>query len=562
MAAVHVDEVVLNEEEMMHSSAATEVLEPETDSQGASEPEREPEPEPGEVTVPTDIDDLVRQALLTPATAREPFRLALRNREPEPARFRELVGGVELAKRSDAVRLLGEAWGPVSLAQVRPLLDDLSGSVRAAAATVLDLSPEAVAELHRLLRDDLSCAVREAALRALAEAPEEDQWAALSVALSDPEPEVRTCAIETLPVAGTARAMRSVLAASEDQDEQVRNAAYRRLATAEPWMLWMAIDHCSRVEQLCAVLRQDAPAERLAALVQERISSPEPRDRTLALELAGVLETPGWVDESVNALQDPEAAVRRVAVAQLRGRPETGPGDRPETGPGGRPVVQVVGALVTALQDDPDPVVRAGAASALDGVEIDNALLAFIGALQDPDADVRNIASEALVRRSSPGLARRVAIGLTIANSSSVGRVLVRMGNVGEDALVAAAVEGPRDRASAAAQLLNKTGKVKGLLGNLGAVEPTTRLRAVEALGALGGPDALRGLVTALADSWPGIRSRAAFHLGQMGDEAGSEPLQRLLERDQSPDVLRAAGEALRTIDNRDRQAGVSTDGA
>jgi len=136
------------------------------------------------------------------------------------------------------------------------------------------------------------------------------------------------------------------------------------------------------------------------------------------------------------------------------------------------------------------------------------------------------------------------------------------MGDVGEDALVAATVDGPKDRASAAAELLRKTGKVKGLVRNLGAVEPTVRLRAVEALGALGGTDALDGLVTALSDSWPGIRSRAAFHLGQLGDEAGREPLQRASDHDQAPDVVRAAGEALGLIEKRERQAGVCTDGS
>jgi HEAT repeat protein len=333
-----------------------------------------------------------------------------------------------------------------------------------------------------------------------------------------------------------------VLAASEDDHEQVRLAAHRRLAAMEPWRLWMAINRCSRREELRAVLRQQAPDDRLTALVQERISSPDPHDRVLALELAGHLETPGWVEETVNALQDPEAGVRRAAVDQLRGCDEAVP------------------ALVAALHDDPDPGVRMGAASALDTVEVDDALPVFIAALQDPDVGVQRIAVEALVRRSSPGLADRLANGLTVANGDSVGQVLLRMGGIGEEALVAAAVDGPDDRASAAAGLLRKTGKVQGLLRRLRAVDPPARLRAVEALGAVGGPKARDGLVAALSDPWPAIRSRAAFHLGVMGDEAARDPLRRVSECDQALDVSVAAGEALRLIEERPRQAGVRSE--
>jgi hypothetical protein len=51
----------------------------------------------------------------------------------------------------------------------------------------------------------------------------------------------------------------------------------------------------------------------------------------------------------------------------------------------------------------------------------------------------------------------------------------------------------------------------------------------------------------------PGIRSRAAYHLGQIADACGREPLQRLSESDQVPEVLWLAGEALHLIDEHAR---------
>ena len=522
------EEPVVHEKEMMMQAA------PVTNGgvfDAAAEERGSPASEMGEPT--GSIEDLVREALLQPEADSERLRWALSTRAREPGRFREVVAAVPPAQRPEAITLLGQAWHPVPLEDIGTLLHDPSGRVREAALAVLDLSPEAIVEVGKLLRDDLSSAVRVAALRALAQAPEADQLWALSVGLADPEPQVRTWALGALPVAGAPRAMRSVLAACEDDDIRVRRAAYHRLAQAEPWILWMAIDRSSRREELCEVLQHQALHDRLGALVLERASSPEPGDRVLAMELASRLDTPGWHEESIHALRDPEVAVRQAAVRLLRARPEAVP------------------ALVSTLRDDPDSVVRTEAAGALDSVEMDDALLALVGALQDPEEEVRRIATEALVRNTSPGLAQRIADGLSTANSGSVGQVLERMGAIGAEALLATAFSGPRDRAVAAAGLLRRGGRVPALLACLKAVEPATRARTVEVLGALGGPEAQEGLIIALSDAWPGIRRRAAFHLGQVGDDDARAPLLRTSERDPAPEVLRAAGEALRQMEAR-----------
>ena len=444
------------------------------------------------------------------------------------------VAGIEPPHASSPVQAHRKASEGARAADIGPPLDRPSETVLVGEEADVG---EAIAKLRRLLRDDFSPRVRVAAVRALAGAPRADQLWALSVAMSDPAPEIRRSAIETLPVCGTTHGTGSVLAGMEDDDEHVRHAAYVRLASAPPVVLWMAIQRCPRLDDLCAVLRQHAAPHAVTTLVLERASSPEADNRILALQVASRLDTPGWVDKGIDALRDPDATVRCAAASGLRGHDEA------------------VHALADGLQNDPALAVRTAAASALAGVDADVALIALIAALEDPHVEVRRISIDALVSSRSRGLAHRVADVLSTSNSPSAGSVLLGMGDVGEDALISAAVQGPSDRASAAAALLRSTGKARTLVPLLGAIDPMARLRVVDALGALGGTDALEGLVTALSDSWPKIRSRAAFHLGQIGDEHWREPLRRLSDGDMSEVVVRAAADALLLIDQRGRQS-------
>jgi len=181
-----------------------------------------------------------------------------------------------------------------------------------------------------------------------------------------------------------------VLAAGEDCHEAVRAAAYRRLAAAPSWVLWMALGRCSRRAELLYVLEQEAATDRLTAFVLERTSSPDVGDRVLAMELTGHLlsgseggagrGTPAMLAAALNALADADAVVRRAAAAQLGGRDQAVPG------------------LAAALRDDPDPAVRQAAALALAGDGSETTLLALVGALQDPETGVRRMATEQTLR--------------------------------------------------------------------------------------------------------------------------------------------------------------------
>jgi len=346
--------------------------------------------------------------------------------------------------RADAARVVAEA-GPDVASMTDARNDEADRRRREAALSAVDPSAGDVAVLLGLLGDDLSADVRLAAVGALARAPEPDQLGALGLALGDPEPLVRSGALDTLAVAGTSRGAAQVLAAAEDDDEVVRASAYRRLGGAPSWVLWMALGRCSRCSELLSAL-DDVPASEgvVAEVVLERLWSPDADDRILALELSGHLGTPELRAEAIHALADSDAEVRRAAAAQLGGCDEAVP------------------ALVATLGNDPDPSVRSQAAQALTAVGTHDAIGAFVGALQDPDADVRHRAVEALVRHPSAGLAHRLAAELTSATLDSVGEVLLGMPH-GREALATAVADGPPERASAATELLERLDGDTGL---------------------------------------------------------------------------------------------------
>lgn len=363
---------------------------------------------------PVAVGELLRRAVVTAGEGRQASVAALTQVGIEPAEVAELVAGMDPGYRAEAVRVLRKASGPLSSYHLEPLLRDPSGSLRAAALEVMEVRESDVGWLHELLRDDLSAGVRVAAARALAQAPESDRLAALATALYDPDSTVRLTATEMLAVANVSAA-RPLLLASEDPDPAVRRAAQRHLVRTPSWVLWMVLGQSSQADELLSFLKNEAP-DCLLALVLERMSSLEPKDRARAIRVAGHLSAPALTRTIEDAVSDTEAEVRRAAVAQLSGR------------------LEAVPTLVRALGDE-DREVRLIGAQALDGIEHDDAVAALIDLLQDPDDHVRRTAVDVLARRSSAGLARRLAKAVTAANRDAVTEVLRRLGPVGQTAL-------------------------------------------------------------------------------------------------------------------------------
>lgn len=372
--------------------------------------------ETADVPFPAGVEELLRRAVVTAGEGRQDLVVALTSAEIDPAAVPGLVAAMEPGHRAEAVRVLGKTGGQLSSHDLEPLLRDPSGSLRAAALEVMEVAPHDVRWLLDVLGDDLSIAARVAAARALAQAPESDRLSALATALKDPNSVVRLTATEVLAVASVSAA-RPLLTASEDSDPAVRRAAQRHLVRTPSWVLWMVLDQSAAADELLSLLQDEAP-DCLLALVVERMSSPEPRDRVRALELAGRLAAPALTRTIEHAVADTDAGVRRAAVVQLSGR------------------LEAVPALVRALRDQ-DPGVRLVAARGLDGIEHDEGVTGLIEVLQDLDNDVRRTAIDVLARRSSAGLARRLAKAMTAANHDAVTEVLMRLGSVGRAALEA-----------------------------------------------------------------------------------------------------------------------------
>jgi len=293
-----------------------------------------------------------------------------------------------------------------------PSTEDPSAAGRIAALKRRDSAQPGPDVLLRLLQDDLSAEVRAEAVRALARTSDAEQGSAMTLALADPSPLVRTNAVAEL--AGGPDAL---VAACDDDEPTVRRAAYRRLAADGVPVLWRTMSGSPARQARRQALGEPGP-EVLAGRAVEGIHSAEPEDRVFAVELAAEGGTPANLALIETAVGDPDATVRRVAVAQLRGRVEATP------------------TLVHAL-DDADAAVRLEAARTLDSVEHDDALLGLVARLDDPDPSVRQTCAEAVVSRTSAGLARRVAATLTESNRNAVEDVLLRMGPAGRQALAA-----------------------------------------------------------------------------------------------------------------------------
>ena len=448
-------------------------------------------PVTAKVPVPVAVGELLRLAVVTAGEGRQASVAALTTAGIEPAEVAELVAGVDPGQRAEAVRVLRQATGPLWSRHLDPLLRDPSGSLRAAALEVMEVRSNDVGWLHELLRDDLSAAVRVAAARALAQAPEPDRLGALATALDDPDSTVRLTATEMLAVASVSAA-RPLLAASEDPAPEVRRAAQRHLVRTPSWILWMVLDQSSHADELLSFLENEAP-DCLLALVLERMSSLEPKDRARAIKLAGHLSAPALTRKIEDAVGDTEADVRRAAVAQLGGR------------------LEAVPTLVRALRDE-DREVRLVAARALDGIEHDDAVAALVDVLQDPDDSVRRTAIDVLARRSSAGLARRLAAAMTAANREAVTEVLTRLGPVGQAALDA------RKQDDDAAQDHPSSGSSAADLSLLHALEEVARLRRDAAAEAQLARAALLEDARAEADR---MRREATVEIEQLWAEAG-----------------------------------------
>jgi HEAT repeat protein len=198
---------------------------------------------------------------------------------------------------------------------------------------------------------------------------------------------------------------------------------------------------------------------------------------------------------------------------------------------------------------DPQPEVRVEAVRALGLIDDDGVLAALIASLKDPEARVRDMAGEALMRWRSPGVARRLADALSSPDlRRPAGDLLERMGQAAVAPLVHVVIRGDAPTSAVAASLIDRITGPHSFVAGLSAMDPEHRLRSVEVLGAIGGPTSSEALLTALSDPDQRVRIRSVALLGRLGDPRAIEPLKQTFLSDPVVEVAAAAEAALREL--------------
>ena len=441
-----------------------------------------------------------------------------------------LLGHVDEARKPEAIRLLWQAGGDGILPHLRAHLDDPSTAVRMAVLEVLgEGSDPSSADVARfVLETDQSPALRAAAIRLIGRVAGEAS-SAVTRALGDPDPLVRVTALEELTGGLGPDADAFLLQALSDVDDQVRRAAMTQLASrpdTDLEFVWSAMRHCRPEErvELGSVFSQTNPGA-LRDLALQHARSPDHEERLLAVQLAGWGNTPSCVETGIQALQDPVAVVRSAAAASLARLRD------PSAVPG-------LGKALT----DPDPDVRIGVVKAL-GVIDNEAVLGFlVSALKDPEPGVQRVASEVLTQWSSPAVAKRLAgVLATPGLRAAATELLVKIGPSSVELLIDVLLHGAPEVGPVVGDLLRNIVGLGELVGRLGSMEADARLRAVEAIGAIGGPEAVDALVEVLSDPDERIRIRSTQLLAKLGDPRAAEAIARTVLQDSVPEVAAAA---------------------
>lgn len=481
---------------------------------------------------------LLRRASVAAAEDRAACVRALAALPLDPGDLVALLPGVEPLHRPAAVRVLWEVGGHGVLPALAGAFSDTSAAVRMAALAVFEESgdPAVFAVAERLLQQDSSATVRAAAVQALGRAPEQARIDALERALADPDPDVRATAVEVLPGSVSGRTLALLRTALDDAAEQVWRAAIAHLAgvsSEERGALWDALRSVAQTREEALVSALEARgAEQLAALALANIGSVGAEDRVLAVRLAARAGTSACVHAVLASLRDPDAGVRRTAASAMSTLRAAGS----------------VGPLSRSLSD-PQPDVRMEAVRALGLIDDDEVPAILIEALKDPEVRVREMATESLGRWGSPAVARRLAQALHSPDlRRQAAAALERVGRAAVDALVDVVTGDDADAAAAAARLLDGISGAATFAEQLSSTDPGERLRAVEVLGAIGGPTAVDGLVERLTDPDVDVRTRAATVLGSLGDLRAVAPLRRVFLSDPVVDVASAAEVALAAL--------------
>jgi tetratricopeptide (TPR) repeat protein len=413
-------------------------------------------------------------------------------------RFVELARGTERRLRGMAAWSLARMGGRRAVEAMRELAQEDDPTVRAFAALGLGRAGdrESASKLEKLLREDRNVQVQACAAWALGRLGDRNHVPALVAALRGRGGLVSRAAAAALGRIGDVRAQDALAHALFDLDAEQRRAAavaLRRLARSS------------------------------AKRPQDRTRFPMPRRNVGA---GGYLD--GILSE--RATEGPDhvgLAPLRDALAQAARDALDGPVERVRTALdvlGGREDGVALGQLTRGLHEWPDTA-RGRAEQQLEALARE-LLPALVQTSRHPDGSVRERALRLIAHVQAPEAAEAMVRALDDEQSS-----------VQRAALVALRGVQPEVPASAVKRV-----------AEIARDHPdwSTRLRAAETLGQLGGKGAEQTLVEVLqGDSYAFVRSAAARALGRVGGEQARRALRRARDEDAERKVRDAAAEAL-----------------
>jgi HEAT repeat protein len=124
----------------------------------------------------------------------------------------------------------------------------------------------------------------------------------------------------------------------------------------------------------------------------------------------------------------------------------------------------------------------------------------------------------------------------------------IRIGGASVDLVIDQVLELGSRIAPRGGWLLQRIIGFDSFVERLGSLDNQERLRAVEALAAIGGPRAVDALVGALADPDQRVRLRALRGLGELGDRRAADAVERTARADPVGEVVWLAEETLRKL--------------
>lgn len=470
------------------------------------------------------------------AAARELGTLGLER--ATPLVLRALADGdteVRVAAAKEAIRLRVVPATPVALGW----LTEREPRLRVAACEVAFAMPDpkAVPSLARSL-GDADPSVRAACADALGASGSPDAVAPLAGKLDDPTPAVRVQVARALAKLGDPRAVVPLVGKVQDSTPEVRQAVVRALgdlgdARATQALLLVLRDNSAEVkmEALAALGRLRAPeaASAIAPLALER----NPTVRQAALIALGRIGTPEAIRALVNTLgtqDDGAASLERTAVRDAL--VSVGPPAIPE---------------LTALLERPgSKAVTTSAAWVLGELHATSSAKTIVAALRKGTLPP----AAALHALAGAGTAEQVPVVLEFVGDPLVRQEALRTAGILLDPTkpdgravepLAATLRSPRlstDERAQLVTLLGRTGAPRAateLTGLAASKDPTLRIAAIDALGALGSasPKDASGiaddaLVPLLVDTDPAVRLHVATALGSSG---GNKARQALLKK-------------------------------